>query len=224
MGEGWSDFFALTIQSFLHGREKVVVGDWVVNGAGGIRRAPYDDQYPFHYGQLVDFPEVHDIGEIWCAALMKMTRLIRSTLGDDNSGYRLAWQLVVDALKVTPTNPTFLDGRDAILRALDDLLTVGRISRGCSSPCASRNLAGVCRLWDGSRRLQCGCRRPGGRCRQYPTSRPRCLIQHSYIPGRMEEERLRPPCESASPAERQCRTAGARFTAARVLGRGRRRA
>jgi len=29
----------------------------------------------------------------------------------------LAWQLVVDALKVTPTNPTFLDGRDAILRA-----------------------------------------------------------------------------------------------------------
>jgi hypothetical protein len=28
---------------------------------------------------------------------------------------------------VTPTNPTFLDGRDAILRALDDLLTVGRI-------------------------------------------------------------------------------------------------
>jgi extracellular elastinolytic metalloproteinase len=127
MGEGWSDFFALTTQSFLHGREKVVVGDWVVNGAGGIRRAPYDDQYPFHYGQLVDFPEVHDIGEVWCAALMKMTRLIRSTLGDDNSGYRLAWQLVVDALKVTPANPTFLDGRDAILRALDDLLTVGRI-------------------------------------------------------------------------------------------------
>jgi extracellular elastinolytic metalloproteinase len=58
---------------------------------------------------------------------MKMTRLIRSTLSDDNSGYRLAWQLVVDALKVTPTNPTFLDGRDAILRVLDDLLTVGRI-------------------------------------------------------------------------------------------------
>jgi extracellular elastinolytic metalloproteinase len=30
-------------------------------------------------------------------------------------------------LKVMPTNPTFLDGRNAILRALDDLLTVGRI-------------------------------------------------------------------------------------------------
>ncbi|HET6844906.1 MAG TPA: hypothetical protein VFK06_24965, partial [Candidatus Angelobacter sp.] len=33
-----------------------------------VERAPYDDQYPFHYGQLVDFPEVHDIGEVWCAA------------------------------------------------------------------------------------------------------------------------------------------------------------
>ena len=127
MGEGWSDYFALTIQGFLHGREKVVCGDWVVKNAKGIRRAAYDDSYPFHYGQLVESPEVHDIGEVWCAALMKMTRLIRAALGDDSSGYRLSWQLVVDGLKVTPQNPTLLDGRDAILRALDDLLTVNRI-------------------------------------------------------------------------------------------------
>ena len=56
-----------------------------------------------------------------------MTRLIRAALGDDSSGYRLSWKTVVDGLKVTPQNPTLLDGRDAILRALDDLLTVNRI-------------------------------------------------------------------------------------------------
>jgi hypothetical protein len=85
------------------------------------------DAYPFNYGQLADSPEVHDMGEVWCAALMKMTRLIRAALGDDTSGYRLSWQLVVDALKVMSPNPTFLDGRDAILRTLDDLLTANRI-------------------------------------------------------------------------------------------------
>lgn len=128
MGEGWSDYFALTIQSYFQNNEKVVSGDWVVDSPGGIRRAPYDDNYPFSFGQLSEFPEVHDIGEVWCAALMKMTRLIRTTLGDDNSGYRLAWQLVVDALKLTPPNPTFLDGRDAIFRTLDDMVSAGRLS------------------------------------------------------------------------------------------------
>lgn len=128
MGEGWSDYYALTVQSFFQGQEKVVTGDWVVNGPMGIRRAPYDDDFPFSFGQLADFPEVHDIGEVWCAALMKMTRLIRISLEDDSSGYRLAWQLVTDALKLTPPNPTFLDARDAIFRTLDDMLSVDRLS------------------------------------------------------------------------------------------------
>jgi extracellular elastinolytic metalloproteinase len=193
MGEGWSDFFALTIQSFLQGLEKVVVGDWVVNGAGGIRRAPYDDQYPFHYGQLVDFPEVHDIGEVWCAA--------RSTLGDDDSGYRLAWQLVVDALKVTPTNPTFLDGRDAILRALDDLLAVDRIPADVHR----RVRAAIWRAFAafGSRRLQCRCRRSGDRCRQHRTSRPHCVIQRSYI-GCGSKERTTHPRVDYFGCSRSC--------------------
>nr|WP_282183996.1 M20/M25/M40 family metallo-hydrolase [Azospirillum sp. OGB3] len=128
MGEGWSDYFALTIQSYRLGREKVVTGDWVVDNRNGIRRAPYDDDYPFGFGDLASFPEVHDIGEVWCAALMKMTRLIRAALNDDQSGYRLAWQMVVDGLKLTPPNPTFLDARDAILRALDDMVEVHHVT------------------------------------------------------------------------------------------------
>ena len=59
---------------------------------------------------------------------MKMTRGIRSTLGNTRSGYQLSWQLVVDGLKTTPPNPTFLDARDAILRSLDDMSAAGRIS------------------------------------------------------------------------------------------------
>jgi extracellular elastinolytic metalloproteinase len=117
----------LTLQNDLRGQNKTVIGDWVANRAGGIRRAPYDDNYPFGYDSLAGETDEHAVGEVWCAALMKMTRGIRSVLGNDRSGYQLAWQLVVDGLKLTPPNPTFLDARDAILRALDDLKASGRI-------------------------------------------------------------------------------------------------
>jgi hypothetical protein len=127
MGEGWSDYFALTVQNFFSDTEKVVTGDWVTAQSGGIRRAPYSDSFPFKYGDLAQSPEVHDIGEVWCAALMMMTRRFCAALSDKQQGYRLAWQVVVDGLKLTPSNPTFLDARDAILRALDDLSGANRI-------------------------------------------------------------------------------------------------
>ena len=36
--------------------------------------------------------------------------------------------MVVDGLKLTQPNPTFLEARDAILRALDDLRAISRVS------------------------------------------------------------------------------------------------
>ncbi|WP_457391945.1 M36 family metallopeptidase [Roseateles sp. P5_E1] len=129
MGEGWSDYFALTIQNFFREEEKVVTGDWVVNSAAGIRSAPYDDAFPNTYGDLRSIPEVHDIGEVWCAALMMMTRRIRAALGDSKRGYRLSWQIVVDGLKLLPADPTFLQSRDSILRALDDSAEAGHVTK-----------------------------------------------------------------------------------------------
>lgn len=127
MGEGWSDFYALTIGNFFRTQEKTVTGDWVSNNPAGIRRRPYDDAYPFKYGQLKNFPEVHNIGEVWCAALMMMTRRLRLAMGNDQQGYRLAWQIVTDGLKLTRPLPTFLDARDGILRAIEDLGSTNRI-------------------------------------------------------------------------------------------------
>lgn len=128
MGEGWSDYYALTIVSFATGQDKVVSGDWVINQPGGIRTAPYDDSYPTKFGGIGDFTDEHDVGEVWCAALMMMTRRVRQALGNDLDGYRICWQIVTDGLKLTPANPSFLDGRDAILLALDALKSAGRLS------------------------------------------------------------------------------------------------
>lgn len=136
MGEGWSDYFALSIQNCLalmkdpNAQEKTVTGDWVVKRADGIRLAPYDDNYPASFGKIGtgDYEEEHAIGEIWCATLMKLNRDFGAALDDKVRGHRIGWQVVVDGMKLTPANPSFLDARDAILRALEDLQTVGRLT------------------------------------------------------------------------------------------------
>jgi extracellular elastinolytic metalloproteinase len=131
MGEGWSDFFALTTRNFFQDQERTVVGNWVVANDNGIRQRPYDDQYPGGFGDIgkgpgelaggLDYTKIHNVGEIWCATLMDMTRRISAALDNKQRGYRIAWQAVVDGLKLTPKNPSLLLSRDAILRALKDL-------------------------------------------------------------------------------------------------------
>lgn len=110
MGEGWSDYIACTI----NGTD--VVGAWVVDRPGGIRGFPYDADFPDHFGMLGSgrYTQVHNNGEIWCAALMELNR---------NIGEKLAIELVIDGLKLTPANPTYLQARDAVLSALDNKAT-----------------------------------------------------------------------------------------------------
>ena len=136
MGEGWSDYFALTVQNYFLQDERVVTGSWVVNQPGGIRSAPYTDEYPRTFGQIsappcIDAqgnPRVHTIGEVWCAALMKMNRDLGKAFGNKKRGHLLGWQIVVDGFKLTPANPSFIDARDAILRALESQRDAGRLS------------------------------------------------------------------------------------------------
>jgi len=123
MGEGWSDYFACTINN------RIIVGDWVTDNPNGIRGFPYDSNFPDNFGDLGTgrysgfLPDgrrrPHPIGEIWCATLLEMNR---------NIGEDLGAQLVLDALKLTPANPSFLDARDALLEALDDKHEAGQIS------------------------------------------------------------------------------------------------
>jgi extracellular elastinolytic metalloproteinase len=136
MGEGWSDYFALTIPHCValrtdpDAKEKIVTGDWVTKRPEGIRLAPYDEDYPGTFGRLGEEPydEEHNIGEIWCATLMKMNRDFGTALGDRVKGHQLGWQIVVDGLKLTPANPSMLDARDGILQALQDRKTAGLLS------------------------------------------------------------------------------------------------
>ena len=133
LGEGYSDYFALTIQSHRLGEEKTVFCAWLGRDDNkGIRRQAYDDSFSLHYGDLTrpENQEPHDGGEIWCMALMRMNRGIGCALGDGARGHEIGWQLVVDSLKLLPVGPDqpgFLDARDAVTRALADLGATGRL-------------------------------------------------------------------------------------------------
>ncbi len=60
--------------------------------------------------------EVHNIGEIWCMMLLEVRGRMINDLGFATGNNR-ANQLVVDAMKLSPTNPTLIAERDAILAA-----------------------------------------------------------------------------------------------------------
>lgn len=106
-GEGWSDYVACSLN------DTVVVGDWVVDDPSGIRRHPYDESFPDGFDAVgtEGYTGPHAIGTIWCATLMRLNREL---------GVPTAMQLVVDALKLTPPNPSMLDSRDAILSEVEN--------------------------------------------------------------------------------------------------------
>jgi hypothetical protein len=115
MGEGWSDYTPCTLNN------TTVLGTWVLDNTAGIRGFPYDSNFPDDFGDLGTgrYTEVHNIGEIWCATLMECNRRTEP---------RTMMQLVVDGFKLTPANPSMPQARDAILLALNQMRTAGRIT------------------------------------------------------------------------------------------------
>lgn len=60
--------------------------------------------------------EIHNQGEIWCAALWDARANLINKYGFA-TGNQLILQLVTDGMNLTPANPTFIQARDGILQA-----------------------------------------------------------------------------------------------------------
>jgi Zn-dependent metalloprotease len=104
MGEGWSDYWAITINN------DGAVGEYVTNNPAGIRRAAYTvPANPVHdsYADLTG-TSVHNDGEVWAATLWDL----RTQLGAATTDL-----IVLNGMKFTPTRPSYLNARDGILQA-----------------------------------------------------------------------------------------------------------
>lgn len=108
IAEGLSDFFSCTLNN------TTTIARWVVDKHNGIRQYPYDDAFPDGFGEIGTgrYVESHAIGEVCAATLMDLVR----ACGRDTT-----LQLVMDAMKLTAPNPSFLNMRDAVLAAAEDL-------------------------------------------------------------------------------------------------------
>ena len=149
MGEGWSDFYGLMLtqkatdtQLGTYPIGNYVLGNPATDKNGGIRTQPYStdmSENTLTYKDIATQGGVHGIGEVWCSVLWELNwNLINGVpsegiagfgFSDDfysplSGGNTMAIQLVTEAMKLQPANPTMLDGRDSILAA-DLALTNG---------------------------------------------------------------------------------------------------
>jgi Zn-dependent metalloprotease len=107
MGEGWSDYWAITINN------DGAVGEYVTNNPAGIRRAAYTVPAAAVHDSYADLGSgVHADGEVWAATLWDL----RTQLGAAKTDL-----LVLNGMKFTPTRPSFLNARDGILQADQNL-------------------------------------------------------------------------------------------------------
>ncbi len=138
MGEGWSDWVALmmTIEPGDQGTDARGIGTFAIGQpttGGGIRPFPYSTDMtvnPVTYEDVANeaqFTRPHGIGSIWAAILWDLSWAFIERDGFDadlyngNGGNNLAMQLVMDGMKLQSCSPGFVDGRDGILAAADQL-------------------------------------------------------------------------------------------------------
>lgn len=140
MGEGWSDWLGLmlTMQPGAQGGDVRGVGTYASGeptDGNGIRPVPYSTDFginDYTYGATNDggLAEPHGIGFVWCTILWDVSWALIDQYGFDPDvfhgagGNNVAMQLVIEAMKLQPCSPGFVDGRDAILAA-DELLYAG---------------------------------------------------------------------------------------------------
>ncbi|MEE2673379.1 MAG: M36 family metallopeptidase [Myxococcota bacterium] len=134
MGEGWSDWLALmlTAKSADTAIEPMPVGTYVLGQpatGAGIRNHPYSRDLavsPLTFSDIATLNQPHGVGEVWTSALWDVYWNLVDHHGFDEDFYtgvggnNLLMQMVLDAMKLQPCDPTFLEARDALLTADDN--------------------------------------------------------------------------------------------------------
>jgi len=107
MGEGWSDYWAITINN------DGAVGEYVTNNPAGIRRAAYTVPAAAVHDSYADLGAgVHADGEVWAATLWDLRTQLGAAITD---------RIVLNGMKFTPTRPSYLNARDGIIQADQNL-------------------------------------------------------------------------------------------------------
>lgn len=131
MGEGWSDWLALTLtakaaDTAIQARSLGTYALGEPTTGTGIRNHPYSRDLgvsPLTLADIATLNQPHGVGEVWASALWDVYGNLVDHYGFDADfhagvgGNNLLMQVVLDAMKLQPCSPTFLEARDALLTA-----------------------------------------------------------------------------------------------------------
>ena len=131
MGEGWSDFFTLSLfaKPGDTGSDRRGIATYSLRDnirGKGNRTYPYSTDMnvnPLTYNDISQLTIPHGLGSVWCSMLWDLYWALIEKYGFDEDVYHgtggnnRAIQLVMDGMKMQSCSPGFVDGRDAILAA-----------------------------------------------------------------------------------------------------------
>ncbi|TFK96755.1 Fungalysin metallopeptidase-domain-containing protein [Pterulicium gracile] len=127
LGEGWGDAMADWASTTSATVADFTLGSWAAGR--NIRRYPYSGSAttnPLRYSSLASSSGVHQFGEIWANALHNVHIALLAAHGysadaktnPNATGGNAVWlHLFIDALKLQPCNPSFVDARAAWIQA-----------------------------------------------------------------------------------------------------------
>ncbi|RKP07151.1 peptidase M36, partial [Thamnocephalis sphaerospora] len=150
LAEGWSDFLAIMSTAKKTHTRATPREIGVYAETKSMRDKPYTTDMsvnPLKYKDILVDTEEHAVGTIWASMLWDMYWNLVDTLGfteaytkpDLTKGNTLALQIVINALKLQPCNPTFAQARSAIIEA-EENMTGGKYSCQIWAAFAKRGL------------------------------------------------------------------------------------
>ncbi|MEV6522637.1 M36 family metallopeptidase [Longispora sp. NPDC051575] len=157
LGEAWSDWYAMDLLvsqgdvADTPADGDVAMGRYISHGEDALRTQPLDctvgkvskacpeGGYTYgKYAKVAGRPESHADGEIWAETLWDL----RTALGGP-----LTRNLVTRAMELSPANPSYLDERNAVLRA-DRLVSGGRNTAAIWKVFAARGMGWYAGTYD----------------------------------------------------------------------------
>ncbi|KAH6577160.1 hypothetical protein BASA62_001018 [Batrachochytrium salamandrivorans] len=130
LGEGYSDIIAIIFMAKLKDTRKTkkVIGEYVKECPGGMRRYPYTTDMkvnPLTYKDAIGETDTHRLGTIWASLLFEVYWNLVDRYGfsanlhdaKQKEGNIVFLQILVGTLMIQPCNPTFESARHAMLAA-----------------------------------------------------------------------------------------------------------